>query len=91
MTERERQAPQREPNVGLDPRTPASRPEAKADAQPLSYPGVPIIMLLNRFPFPLSAQEPFLFKVATLNASHQHVSISSEVVREGGFMHQVRA
>ena len=30
----------REPNVGLDPRTPGSRPEPKADAQPLSHPGV---------------------------------------------------
>ena len=27
--------------VGLDPRTPGSRPEPKADAQPLSHPGVP--------------------------------------------------
>ena len=26
--------------VGLDPRTPGSRPERKADAQPLSHPGV---------------------------------------------------
>ena len=31
----------REPNVGLDPRTPGSRPELKADAQPLSHPGIP--------------------------------------------------
>ena len=29
----------REPDVGLDPRTPGSRPEPKADAQPLSHPG----------------------------------------------------
>ena len=31
----------REPNVGLDPRTPGSQPEPKADAQPLSHPGAP--------------------------------------------------
>ena len=31
----------REPHVGLNPRTPGSRPEPKADAQPLSHPGVP--------------------------------------------------
>ena len=31
----------REPDVGLDPRTPGSRPEPKADAQLLSHPGVP--------------------------------------------------
>ena len=30
-----------EPGVGLDPRTPRSRPEPKADAQPLSPPDVP--------------------------------------------------
>ena len=29
------------PNVGLDPRTPGSHPEPKADAQPLSHPGIP--------------------------------------------------
>ena len=30
-----------EPDAGLDPRTPGSHPEPKADAQPLSLPGVP--------------------------------------------------
>ena len=37
--QREKQAPCREPDVGLDPGTPGSRPEPKADAQPLSHPG----------------------------------------------------
>ena len=32
--QREKQAPCREPNAGLDPRTPGSWPEPKADAQP---------------------------------------------------------
>ena len=32
-----------EPDVGLDPRTPGSRPEPKANAQPLSNPGAPIL------------------------------------------------
>ena len=41
--QREKQAPRGEPDVGLDPRTPGSRPKLKADAQPLSHPGVPII------------------------------------------------
>ena len=31
-----------EPDAGLDPRTLGSHPEPKADAQPLSHPGVPI-------------------------------------------------
>ena len=39
--QREKQVPRREPDVGLDPRTPGSRRELKADAQPLSHPGVP--------------------------------------------------
>ena len=30
-----------EPDAGLDSRTPGSHPEPKADAQPLSHPGVP--------------------------------------------------
>ena len=28
---------------GLDPGTPGSHPEQKADAQPLSHPGVPVL------------------------------------------------
>ena len=40
--QRDKQAPCRKPNVGLDPRTPGSHPESKADAQPLSHPGVPV-------------------------------------------------
>ena len=37
--QREKQAPCRKPDVGLDPGTPGSRPEPKADAQPLSHQG----------------------------------------------------
>ena len=37
----EKQAPCREPDAGLDPRTLGSLPEPKADAQPLSPPGAP--------------------------------------------------
>ena len=36
------QAPCREPDVGLDPRILGSRPEPKADAQPLSHPEAPL-------------------------------------------------
>ena len=35
--QREKQAPCGEPNVGLDSRTPGSRPELKADTQPLNH------------------------------------------------------
>ena len=36
----EKQAPHREPNVGLDLGILGSHPEPKTDAQPLSHPGV---------------------------------------------------
>ena len=39
--EREKQAPSREPDVGLDPGSPGSRPGPKARTKPLSNPGVP--------------------------------------------------
>ena len=38
--QREKQAPCREPKAGLDPRSPGSHPEPKADAKPLSHPGI---------------------------------------------------
>ena len=38
---KEKQDPCRDPNAGLDPRTPGSGPERKTDTQPLSHPGVP--------------------------------------------------
>ena len=38
--QREKQAPCRALDEGLDPRIPGSHPEPKADAQPLSHPGV---------------------------------------------------
>ena len=40
--QREKQSVCREPDVGLDSRTPGSPPEPKADAQSLSYPGTPV-------------------------------------------------
>ena len=46
--QREKQAPCREPYVGLYPRTPGSCPEPKADAQPLSHPGAPHLVILNK-------------------------------------------
>ena len=39
--QREKQAPCGDPEVGLNPRTPESRPEPKADAQALSHLCVP--------------------------------------------------
>ena len=39
--QKEKQAPYREPDVGLNPRASGLRPELKADPQPLSYIGAP--------------------------------------------------
>ena len=44
-TQREKQAPYREPDAGFDLGTPGSSPEPKADAQPLSHPGAPMSFL----------------------------------------------
>ena len=45
---RQREAPCGEPNVGLDPRTPGSRPGLKVDAQLLSHPGVPTFFIFKQ-------------------------------------------
>ena len=39
--ERGKQAPCREPDMGLAPGSPGSHPRPKAGAKPLSHPGVP--------------------------------------------------
>ena len=44
--QREKQAPCREPNMGLDPRTPGSHPGPKAGAKSLSHPGIPLPPIL---------------------------------------------
>ena len=46
--QREKQAPCREPDAGLHPGTLGSQPEPKADVQPLSHPGAPILDFLKR-------------------------------------------
>ena len=45
--QRKKQAPCREPDVGLYPRTQRSQPQPKAEVQPLSYPGAPRVVFLN--------------------------------------------
>ena len=65
MRDREREAEtqgegeagsKQEPDVGLDPRTSVSCPESKANAQPLSHPGIP--------------RGPFLIRLPILNQPH---------------------
>ena len=45
----EKQAPLRERDVGLDPRTPGLHPGLKADTQPLGHPSIPLPGLLNAY------------------------------------------
>ena len=53
--QKEKQAPCREPDLGLDPETPGSCPGPKADAQPLSHPGILVLALepsdIARWPY----------------------------------------
>ena len=49
--QRGKQAPCGEPDVGFHPGTPGSCPELKADAQPLSHPGVPLANILIKVDF----------------------------------------
>ena len=47
QTEGEAGSMHREPDVGLDPGSPGSRPEPKAGAKPLRHPGIPIMSIFN--------------------------------------------
>ena len=44
---REKQAPCQEPDAGLNPETPGSRPGPKAGTKPLSHPGIPVLEVLE--------------------------------------------
>ena len=45
QAEREKQAPHREADEGLDPRTLRSHPKPKTDIQPLSHPGILMLQI----------------------------------------------
>ena len=56
-TQAEREAGSlREPNVGFDPGTPGSHPVLKADAQPLSHPGIPHFPFKREYIFSLDGK-----------------------------------
>ena len=61
--QREMQAPCGEPHVELNPRTPESCPEPKADTQPLSHPGA--ASHLFSFGLPSLARESVLINIAS--------------------------
>ena len=43
--QREKHTPWSEPDMGFDHKTPGSRPEPKADAQPLNHPSIPFYIV----------------------------------------------
>ena len=49
--------------MGLDPRTPGSRPELKADAQPLSHPCIPTSEVLFKIEGSVKTMSLTIFKV----------------------------
>ena len=49
--QREEQAPCREPDMGLNPRSPESHTGPKTGAKPLSHPGCPAVLLLIYFSY----------------------------------------
>ena len=63
--QKEKQVPCREPDTGLNPRTPESRPGPKAGTKPLGPPGIPWNLLYTsecRFPAALPLPwSPWLF------------------------------
>ena len=54
--QREKQVPCEDPYSGLDPRTPGSPPQPKADAQSLSHPGAPKYLVLIQGGFNLATR-----------------------------------
>ena len=67
---REKQAPCWEPDVGLDPGIPGSRPGPKAGTKPLSHPGIPLIgAIVNGIVFliSLSAISLVAYRNATIS------------------------
>ena len=70
--QREKQAPCRVPDVGLDPGTPGSCPEPKADAQSLSHPGIPKNILF-KFSLPTYSLTPSAHPSSALLSAHHSV------------------
>ena len=74
--QREKQAPCREPNVGLDPGTPGQCSEAKADTQPLRHAGIPSTMYF------LNASYMDIFRLY-INLGHPASSNDQFMANEG--------
>ena len=65
--QREKQAPCREPHVGLDPRTPGSCPGPKAGAKLLSHPEIPSSLVFINIIKPIRLWDIYGILLITLN------------------------
>ena len=70
--QREKQAPCGEPDVGLDSRTPGSRPEPKARAQPLSHPSTPSQLSYCGTGYGASITRSFIFRLESMQPEIMH-------------------
>ena len=61
----------REPDVGLDPGSPGSRPGPKAGAKPLRHPGIPLFFFFNH---------SFYFQASFLGLAPGLAYVSSQAV-----------
>ena len=77
--EREKQAPWKEPDVGLNPRTPGSCPEPNVDAQPLNHPGAPLYPFQG-VRFYQEELQNFLLTGLLLPAKGKRISIAGNTV-----------
>ena len=66
-------APHREPDVELDPRTPGSHPELKADAQLLSHPSVPSTPFFYLYPISVNDQRIWRLSSSISSLSKQSI------------------
>ena len=74
--QREKQAPCGEPDARLDPRTPRSYPEPKADVQPLSHLGAPVVYLLIKILISSDESKAVLLRINFIK-SHNFPTLSS--------------
>ena len=69
------------PMQELDPRTPGSRPQLKADAQPLNHPSVPHSLFLIYAFLTTTSPNVFLFLIQPLNFENNSVFVKSNCCR----------
>ena len=78
MRDRERQAPCREPDTGLDLRTPGSHPGPKAGIPIISFKNYSRFQGLNFYPFFFPSQTTLTFNLFLIN-THTYTNIGTYI------------